>query len=117
MASADGLFRKLTRHLFTRDSNGCVDFSAYVNKLSSDLNQYVEFVEVQMTVGKDTDCWKNRFWFSGAPGPDKFKTLVTVARAALCLTISNAPLESAFSSLRRVDDSLSQRASTETLFA
>ena len=112
----DGILNRL----FFREADGrtCSEnLSTTIARLGAELIAYVTYVDREMVVGDDKECWKNVFWRDKAPGAVKFPTLVKLAHAVLCLTISNAPLESAFSSLRIVDNELTQRATTETLFA
>src|SRR3989338_5420403 len=118
----DGVFRRFVSHFFNGPQGvntafeNIAHFSAVLKK---ELDAYVTYVVRELkTDGMDEkEQCKNVFWCEGALGADKFPTLTKIARVVLSITVSNGPLESAFLSLRLVDDGLSQRASTELLFA
>ena len=72
--------------------SGSENFSSAISRLEAELVAFVTYVDQEMVVGDDKECWKNIFWRDYAPGAVKFPTLVKLARAVLCLTISNAQI-------------------------
>ena len=82
-------------------------------KLEDELNSYVHLA----AKGFAEDVLNSTFWLDGHYGYMNYPYLSRIARVVMSLTVTNAPLESAFSTLRFVDDGLTQRASSQTLFA